>query len=66
METVTTDIKQDREWVTKVRNFIIVLGVGFALGTIATNITYTHHLMKDCETMKQFRIGNLAYECKVK
>lgn len=62
----TTDIKEDKAWIAKVRNFIIVLGVGFGLGTIATNMTYTHHLMKDCETMKQFRVGSLAYTCVVK
>ena len=40
--------------------------IGFGLGTIATNMSYTYHLMNDCETMKQFRIGKLAYDCKVK
>jgi hypothetical protein len=60
-----TDIK-DKAWITKMRNFVIVLGVGFALGTIATNISYTYHLQQDCDTMKQFRIGKLAYDCKVK
>lgn len=40
--------------------------IGFGVGTVATNMSYTYHLMKDCETMKQFRIGSLAYECKVK
>ena len=40
--------------------------IGFGIGTVATNMSYTHHLMNDCETMKQFRIGKLAYECKVK
>ena len=66
MEAVTTDTKKDREWIAKMRNFAIVLGVGFALGSIVSNMTFTHHLMKDCETMKQFRVGNLAYTCLVK
>ena len=61
-----TDIKEDKTWVVKLRNFAIVLFVGFALGTIATNITYTYHLQQDCDTMKQFRIGKLAYTCMVK
>jgi hypothetical protein len=61
-----TDIKEDKTWVIKLRNFAIVLFVGFALGTIATNITYTYHLQQDCDTMKQFRIGKLAYTCLVK
>lgn len=60
------NIKEDKAWVVKLRNFVIVLFVGFALGTIATNITYTYHLQQDCDTMKQFRIGKLAYTCMVK
>jgi hypothetical protein len=59
-------IKDDKAWIVKLRNFAIVLFVGFALGTIATNITYTYHLQQDCDTMKQFRIGKLAYTCLVK
>ena len=66
MEAVTTDIKKDKEWIAKMRNFAIILGIGFALGSIVSNMTFTYHLMKDCETMKQFRINNLAYDCKVK
>ena len=61
-----TDIKDDKAWVTKFRNFAIILLVGFALGTIASNITYTYHLQQDCDTMKQFRIGKLAYTCIIK
>lgn len=53
-------------WVEKLRNFFTVLLVGFALGTFTTNATYTYQLQKDCELMKQFRVNNLAYECKVK
>ncbi len=60
------DTKQDKVWLTKLRNFAVILLVGFALGTITTNITYTYHLQQDCDTMKQFRIGKLAYDCKVK
>jgi hypothetical protein len=59
-------IKDDKAWIVKLRNFAIVLFVGFALGTIVTNITYTYHLQQDCDTMKQFRIGKLAYTCLVK
>jgi hypothetical protein len=59
-------IKDDKAWITKLRNFLIVLFVGFALGTIVTNITYTYHLQQDCDTMKQFRIGKLAYTCIIK
>ena len=54
------------EWLDKLRNFLTVLLVGFALGSIVTNMTYTHQIMKDCELMKQFRVNNLAYDCKVK
>ncbi len=62
----TTDIKQEKVWLTKMRNFAVILLVGFALGTIVSNITYTYHLQQDCDTMKQFRIGKLAYTCMVK
>jgi hypothetical protein len=60
------DIKEDKAWVTKLRNFLIVLLVGFAVGSIVANATFTYQLQKDCETMRQFRIGNLAYTCMVK
>ena len=53
-------------WVDKLRNFFTVLLVGFALGSIMTNYTYTYQIMKDCELMKQFRVNNLAYTCMVK
>lgn len=53
-------------WVEKLRNFLTVLLVGFALGSIMTNYTYTYQLMKDCELLKQFRVNNLAYTCLVK
>ena len=58
--------KDDKAWVAKVRNFFIVLLVGFALGSMVSNATFTYNLQQDCDTMKQFRIGKLAYECKVK
>jgi len=58
--------KEDKAWIVKLRNFAIILLVGFALGSLATNITYTYHLQQDCDTMKQFRIGKLAYTCMVK
>jgi hypothetical protein len=54
------------EWVEKLRNFLTVLLVGFALGSIVTNYTYTYQIMKDCELLKQFRVNNLAYTCTVK
>jgi hypothetical protein len=61
-----TDIKDDKAWIAKLRNFLIVLLVGFALGSMATNATFTYNLQQDCDTMKQFRIGKLAYTCMVK
>lgn len=53
-------------WVEKIRNFLTVLLIGFAIGSIVTNATYTSQIMKDCELMKQFRINNIAYTCMVK
>ena len=53
-------------WLEKLRNFLTVLLVGFALGSIVTNATYTYQIQKDCELMKQFRVNNLAYTCVVK
>lgn len=53
-------------WVDKLRNFLTVLLIGFALGSIVTNATYTYQIQKDCELMKQFRVNNLAYTCMVK
>jgi hypothetical protein len=53
-------------WIEKLRNFLTVLLIGFALGSIVSNMTYTYQLMKDCELMKQFRVNNLAYTCMVK
>jgi hypothetical protein len=58
--------EENKVWVTKFRNFMIVLMVGFALGTMVSNATFTYHLQQDCDTMKQFRIGKLAYTCMVK
>ena len=60
------DIKEHKAWLTKLRNFLIVLLVGFALGSMVANATFTYHLQQDCNTMKQFRIGKLAYTCLVK
>lgn len=54
------------KWLSKMRKLAITLFLGFCLGCFATNITYTHQLQQDCELMKQFRIGKLAYDCKVK
>jgi hypothetical protein len=65
MDEIIT-IKDDKAWVTKFRNFMIVLLVGFAVGTMVSNATFTYHLQQDCDTMKQFRIGKLAYTCMVK
>jgi len=53
-------------WVDKLRNFLTVLLLGFAVGSIMTNYTYTYQLMKDCELLKQFRVNNLAYTCIIK
>ncbi len=59
-------VKDDKAWVAKLRNFLIVLLVGFAIGSMVSNATFTYQLQQDCDTMKQFRIGKLAYDCKVK
>lgn len=53
-------------WVDKLRNFLTVLLIGFAVGSLVTNATYTYQIQKDCELMKQFRVNNLAYTCMVK
>jgi hypothetical protein len=54
------------QWIDKLRNFLTVLLIGFALGSIVTNATYTYQIQKDCELMKQFRVNNLAYTCIMK
>jgi hypothetical protein len=56
----------DKEWLDKLRSFLTVLLIGFALGSIVTNTTFTYQLQKDCELLKQFRVNNLAYTCMVK
>jgi len=33
---------------------------------MVSNATFTYHLQQDCELLKQFRVGKLAYDCKVK
>lgn len=53
-------------WVDKLRNFLTVLLIGFAVGSIMTNTTYTYQIQKDCELMKQFRVANTAYTCIVR
>jgi hypothetical protein len=53
-------------WIEKLRNFLTVLLLGFAVGSITTNATFTYQLQKDCELLKQFRVNNLAYTCMVK
>ena len=58
--------EENKVWITKFRNFMIVLMVGFALGSMISNATFTYHLQQDCDTMKQFRIGKLAYTCMVR
>ena len=58
--------EENKVWFTKFRNFMIVLLVGFALGSMVSNATFTYHLQQDCDTMKQFRIGKVAYTCMVK
>jgi hypothetical protein len=65
MDEIIT-IKEDKAWVTKLRNFLIVLLLGFAIGSMVSNATFTYHLQQDCDTLKQFRIGKLAYTCMVK
>jgi uncharacterized protein (UPF0371 family) len=61
---VDTTIKN--EIVKYLKALAVGMAIGFGVGTIATNISYTYHLQKDCETMKQFRVGSLAYKCEVK
>ncbi len=56
----------DKVWLDKLRNFLTILLMGFALGSIVTNATFTYQIMKDCELMKQFRVDNLAFTCMVK
>ena len=34
-------VKDDKAWVAKLRNFMVVLLVGFALGTMVSNATFT-------------------------
>jgi hypothetical protein len=58
--------EENKVWFTKLRNFLVVLLVGFALGSMVSNATFTYHLQQDCDTMKQFRIGKVAYTCMVK
>lgn len=58
--------EENKVWVTKMRNIAILLLVGFAAGSIVSNMTFTYHLQQDCDTMKQFRIGKLAYTCMVR
>lgn len=53
-------------WVEKLRNFLTVILIGFAIGSIVTNATYTYQIQKDCELMKQFRVNNIAYTCMVR
>jgi hypothetical protein len=53
-------------WLTKMRKLVITLFMGFCLGSFATNITYTYQLQQDCELLKQFRVGKLAYTCIIK
>lgn len=62
----TTIEKDNKAWIAKFRNVVILLLVGFCLGSIVSNMTFTYHLQQDCDTMKQFRIGKLAYTCIVK
>jgi hypothetical protein len=65
MIEVKTD-KEDGEWFKWFKVFGMGLMGGFAAGLIAANISYTKNLLDDCETMKQFRVGKLAYTCMVK
>ena len=58
--------EENKVWLTKLRNFLTILLVGFAVGSIVSNATFTYQLQQDCDTMKQFRIGKLAYTCMVK
>jgi len=50
-------------WLNKLRNIATILFVGFAIGTIVSDYAFIYRIQKDCETLKQFRIGNTAYMC---
>jgi hypothetical protein len=63
---MSEEIKDDKVWLAKLKKFMVVLLVGFAIGSMVSNATFTYHLQQDCDTMKQFRIGKLAYTCMVK
>jgi len=62
---IKTD-KEDKDWGKWLKVFGAGIMGGFALGLLASNITYTKNLMDDCETLKQFRVGKLAYTCLIK
>ena len=64
MDTNTEYVEPN--WLIKLRKTLITLFLGFCLGSFAANATYTYTLQQDCELMKQFRVGKLAYDCKVK
>ena len=50
-------------WLNKFRNVVTILFLGFAMGTIVSDYMFIYRIQKDCETLKQFRIGNSAYMC---
>lgn len=50
-------------WLSKFRNVVTILFLGFASGTIVADYMFIYRIQKDCETLKQFRIGNSAYMC---
>lgn len=60
------DTTTKNEIVKYLKTLLVGIAIGFGIGTLATNMSYTYHLQKDCEMMKQFRVGNLAYKCEVK
>lgn len=53
----------NKVWLNKLRNIATVLFVGFAMGAIVAEYSFIYRIQKDCETLKQFRIGNTAYMC---
>lgn len=54
------------DWKGYLKTLAVGAMIGFATGGFFMNVAYTERLIEDCAVMKQFRIGQLAYECKVK
>jgi hypothetical protein len=66
VDTTTDFEKKANSFFAKARLVCYGLLIGFSAGLYVSSAMSTKQLMEDCETMKQFRIGKLAYDCKVK